>query len=66
MADDQLKLIFAAFCESTKKGSTGATDKTFKKICQDAKLLGKNFNATEMDIKFRGVLGNKAKFVNDF
>lgn len=61
MSDAELKPIFLAFCDATKKGATGATDKTFKKICQDAKLLGKNFNATEMDIKYRKVLGNKSK-----
>jgi len=48
-------------CDATKKGSKTATDKTIKKILTDAKLFGKALNATEMDIKFRKVVGNKAK-----
>jgi hypothetical protein len=59
--NDDLKAVFLAFCDSTKKGSTGCTDKTIKKILTDAKLFGKTLNATEMDITFRKVLGNKSK-----
>ncbi|KAL3314452.1 hypothetical protein Ciccas_006926 [Cichlidogyrus casuarinus] len=62
MADFQE--TFLAFCDSTKKGSTTATDKTLKKMLTDAKILDKKMTQNDADIEFRKFLGNSKKDVN--
>ncbi|VDL99564.1 unnamed protein product [Schistocephalus solidus] len=59
-----LKSVFLAFCDSVKKGSTTATDKTLKKICTDCKIYCKGMDANRVDIQFRKHLGNAKKDVD--
>ena len=56
-----LKEVFLAFCEATKKGSTTATDKTLKKMCTDAKIYNKKLDTNRVDIEFRKAIGNTKK-----
>ncbi|THD28010.1 Tubulin polymerization-promoting protein [Fasciola hepatica] len=51
--------IFLAFCDSCKKGSKTATDKTVKKICTDCQIYNKNLNANLVDIALRKHIGNQ-------
>lgn len=59
-----LENIFLQFCDSIKKGSTTATDKTLKKICTDCKIYTSQFNQNIVDIQFRKHIGNAKKDVN--
>nr|CAH8826698.1 unnamed protein product [Trichobilharzia regenti] len=56
--------IFYTFCDTVKKGSRTATDKTIKKICTDCNIYTKSFNANIVDIAFRKHIGNAKKDVD--
>ncbi|CAI2724487.1 unnamed protein product [Schistosoma spindalis] len=47
-----MEKIFYDFCDTVKKGSRTATDKTIKKICTDCNIYTKSFNANAVDIAF--------------
>ncbi|VEL09004.1 unnamed protein product [Protopolystoma xenopodis] len=64
MADAKLREIFLNFCDTVKKGSTVATDKTLKKICMDCKLCCEGMDMNRVDIQFRKHLGNSKKNVD--